>query len=135
MDTDKSFNIAYYHTIIIIGTYVCYQSNKEGDNKNFMERMVCLSLPIGLRFLVLSLIMLPIMYLISIIITVGVSIYRFLPLLTIFKKFALIPGFSQAARQQLDSTLFLLLNCVSLFISAFYFYFINRTIKEIARNE
>jgi len=39
--------------ISIWGIYSCYQVNKAGDNQNFIERMICLSFPIGIRFVVI----------------------------------------------------------------------------------
>ena len=32
--------------ITVVGIYLCYRANKSGDNKNFIERFVCLSVPI-----------------------------------------------------------------------------------------
>jgi len=35
--------------LILIGTLLCYNSNVEGDNKDFIVRYICLSIPIGIR--------------------------------------------------------------------------------------
>ena len=36
----------------VIGTYYIYTINKKGDNKNFITRYFCLSIPIGIRLFV-----------------------------------------------------------------------------------
>lgn len=38
--------------ITIIGFYLCYRTNKNGDGKNFSERMACLSFPINFHLTV-----------------------------------------------------------------------------------
>lgn len=44
------------HTVILLaGTYLCYQANQQGDQREFIDRYICLGLPIGLRLLVLYL--------------------------------------------------------------------------------
>jgi hypothetical protein len=35
--------------ITAIGIVVCYKANSRGDDKEFVERIICLSLPIGVR--------------------------------------------------------------------------------------
>jgi len=42
----------------IIGIYLCYEANKQGDGLLFIERIVCLSVPLGIRILVLSIVLL-----------------------------------------------------------------------------
>lgn len=41
--------------IIFFGTYQCYQVNKTGDGINFIERFICLGLPITIKIFVLYL--------------------------------------------------------------------------------
>ena len=36
------------------GLLFCYQANKKGDNKAFIERIICLSVPIGVRVIIAS---------------------------------------------------------------------------------
>ena len=43
--------------IIALGIFGCYTANRSGDNKQFIERFVCLSLPAMLRIMALSTIM------------------------------------------------------------------------------
>lgn len=38
---------------IFFGTYICYKVNKSGDNVNFVERFICLSLPIAIKIFLL----------------------------------------------------------------------------------
>lgn len=40
--------------IFIGGFYFAYRANKQGDNKNFIERYICLSFPIAILFLITS---------------------------------------------------------------------------------
>ena len=35
---------------ILGGVIFCYQANRKGDNKEFIDRFVCLSLPVSIRF-------------------------------------------------------------------------------------
>lgn len=42
--------------INIIGIVFCYMANNEGDNEEFIDRLVCLSVPIGIRTLVVTII-------------------------------------------------------------------------------
>jgi hypothetical protein len=51
--------------IVIVGTYCSFKANREGDNKNFVERFVCLSWPITIKSLLIAiaLVALPIMLL------------------------------------------------------------------------
>jgi len=44
--------------IIFFGIYKCYQVNKSGDNVNFIERFICLSLPVGIRVCAFSILLL-----------------------------------------------------------------------------
>ena len=41
--------------IVIVGTYLCYAINREGDGINFIERYVCLNFPIFIKFTVFML--------------------------------------------------------------------------------
>lgn len=41
--------------ILIAGLIYCYNINESGDNKDFIKRMVCLTLPTGMRTLLISL--------------------------------------------------------------------------------
>jgi hypothetical protein len=38
-----------FSIITAIGIVVCYKANSRGDDKEFVERFICLSLPIGVR--------------------------------------------------------------------------------------
>ena len=38
-----------YIFLVVLGTIFCYKANKEGDNKEFVDRFICLSWPIGIR--------------------------------------------------------------------------------------
>jgi len=40
--------------ICLLGTIWCYQANHQGDDQDFISRMVCLSQPIGIRLVVIS---------------------------------------------------------------------------------
>ncbi|MDY7037927.1 MAG: hypothetical protein SV375_17415 [Thermodesulfobacteriota bacterium] len=42
--------------ITIVGTIWCYQTNKSGDNQEFVDRFICLTLPTLIRLLVIFLI-------------------------------------------------------------------------------
>jgi hypothetical protein len=35
--------------IVAVGTVLCYRANKKGDGKHFMERYICLSVPVTIR--------------------------------------------------------------------------------------
>ncbi len=37
--------------VLIIGTYLCYEVNSKGDNRYFIDRMICLGVPLSLRFI------------------------------------------------------------------------------------
>jgi hypothetical protein len=43
--------------INILGIYICYKANLQGDNEEFIVRMVCLNLPIIVRLTVLYMIL------------------------------------------------------------------------------
>jgi hypothetical protein len=47
-------NMGIQILITSLGILLCYQSNKKGDNKYFIERMICLSLPIFFRIMILN---------------------------------------------------------------------------------
>ncbi len=38
--------------VTVWGIYHCFIINKQGDNKNFIERFICLGFPVGVRILV-----------------------------------------------------------------------------------
>lgn len=38
---------------VVVGTYLCYETNQDGDGVKFVERYICLSLPISVKILVL----------------------------------------------------------------------------------
>lgn len=42
--------------LLIWGTLYCYRQNKKGDNKDFLLRLMCLSFPSTIRFLILKLV-------------------------------------------------------------------------------
>ena len=54
--------------IVISGTFLCYKTNKNGDDKEFIDRFFCISLPIGIKFFVILFITLFLYSLLSIII-------------------------------------------------------------------
>ncbi|MCA0754971.1 hypothetical protein KP806_07900 [Paenibacillus sp. N4] len=68
-----SFNFNIYdligslETVVvnIAGIIFCYRANRSGDNDDFIERFICLSLPITIRLLFISVIVLPIILLID----------------------------------------------------------------------
>ena len=44
----KTYDIYFiigFISIIFLGTFWCYYTNRKGDNKNFIERFICLSVP------------------------------------------------------------------------------------------
>lgn len=38
---------------VIIGTYICYRTNQNGDGVRFIERYICLGLPLSIKIVVL----------------------------------------------------------------------------------
>ncbi|MFU7502049.1 MAG: hypothetical protein ACE1S7_00930 [Candidatus Tisiphia sp.] len=50
----------------VIGTIICYNTNKAGDDKEFIERCICIGFPVMIRTLVY---LTPTLYLLGIIIT------------------------------------------------------------------
>lgn len=40
--------------ITIIGTWLCYRTNRNGDNKDFITRYICLWIPIAIRIALLG---------------------------------------------------------------------------------
>lgn len=40
-------------SITLLGIILCYKANKKGDNKEFIDRFICLSWPIGVRLFVI----------------------------------------------------------------------------------
>ena len=47
----SAFNIL----AVIVGVYICYKTNQNGDGLRFIERYICLSLQVSIRIVVLSL--------------------------------------------------------------------------------
>ena len=41
-------------SITIIGTWLCYRTNRNGDNKDFITRYICLWIPIAIRIALLG---------------------------------------------------------------------------------
>ncbi len=37
--------------VLIIGTYLCYEVNSKGDNRHLIDRMICLEVPLSIRFI------------------------------------------------------------------------------------
>jgi len=50
LDTISTFLII---AITIVGTLYCYSANNIGDNRDFIKRFFCLSLPVSIRLLVI----------------------------------------------------------------------------------
>jgi uncharacterized membrane protein len=50
-------NLSLHTIITTIGIMICYSSNSKGDGKNFLDRMICLSLPIAIRITMLNLLL------------------------------------------------------------------------------
>lgn len=50
------FEALAFIIITIAGMLVCYQANKQGDDKEFIERFICIGFPIGIRISVFYLI-------------------------------------------------------------------------------
>jgi hypothetical protein len=50
---EKSTGSVLYIIVTIVGTIWCYKVNKAGDNSEFIDRYICLSLPVGVRLTVL----------------------------------------------------------------------------------
>jgi hypothetical protein len=44
--------------IPLLGTIYCYKVNRQRDNREFIDRYICLGIPIGIRIVVLFLVML-----------------------------------------------------------------------------
>lgn len=40
--------------ITVVGIFICYKANRKGDNKEFIERFICLSLPINLSMILIG---------------------------------------------------------------------------------
>jgi len=36
-------------TICVFGTLICFSTNSRGDNKEFIDRYICLGIPVGIR--------------------------------------------------------------------------------------
>ncbi|BGE83680.1 hypothetical protein Ms3S1_01160 [Methylosinus sp. 3S-1] len=56
--------------ITIVGTIACYISNKTGDNREFVERYVCISFPVSVRATIFCIIII----IVSLVIYVAASI-------------------------------------------------------------
>lgn len=48
-------------TITIIGSVICYKTNKAGDDKEFIERYVCIGFPIIIQLIVAAIIVIALM--------------------------------------------------------------------------
>ncbi|MEN8140666.1 MAG: hypothetical protein ABFR97_05515 [Thermodesulfobacteriota bacterium] len=46
LDTVNLFGML---VIVIAGTYFCYTSNRDSDNKDFVTRFMCIGIPVGIR--------------------------------------------------------------------------------------
>ncbi len=78
LGSDPIFSIGLEYTVFdtistlivvistFIGTYYCYSKNRSGDNKEFLSRYICLSVPISMRLIV---IIIPIALLIGLLFT------------------------------------------------------------------
>ncbi|MEL7632246.1 hypothetical protein [Sporomusa sphaeroides] len=55
----KNVNLFIVIFANIIGILLCFEANRLGDNKDFIERMICLSVPIGFRLTIMFLIIYP----------------------------------------------------------------------------
>lgn len=67
--------------VFIIGTYLCFEANSKGDNRNFITRMICLEIPLGIRYV---LILLPLFIVVYIIFDKADNIDQILNILGIF---------------------------------------------------
>ncbi|WP_371364632.1 hypothetical protein SRRS_52710 [Sporomusa rhizae] len=67
--------------VFIIGTYLCFEANSKGDNRNFITRMICLEIPLGIRYV---LILLPLFIVVYIIFDKADNINQILNILGIF---------------------------------------------------
>ena len=47
-------NSILFISISCAGTYLCYKLNKQGDDKDFIKRVMCIGLPVAVRVFVLS---------------------------------------------------------------------------------
>jgi hypothetical protein len=43
--------------IVIAGAFVCYRTNKRGDDKEFIERYICIGFPVGIQTGLLALVL------------------------------------------------------------------------------
>lgn len=54
----ESYNAAYGLEVLVIlftsiwGILYCHEANEEGDGKNFIERFICIGVPVGVRVMV-----------------------------------------------------------------------------------
>ena len=53
----KLFDFSYF-LIVVLGVYICFRTNKNGDHKHFIERFLILSLPILMIHLIIFLVLL-----------------------------------------------------------------------------
>jgi hypothetical protein len=58
-------------TVTIVGIFLCYRANKNGDHTDFIGRMVCLAWPIGIKLAVLFL---PV--LVVFVVVFGIAVFR-----------------------------------------------------------
>lgn len=50
-------NNIVYAVVVFLGVVLCYKANSNGDNRNFIDRMVCLGFPIMIRLLPIGIIL------------------------------------------------------------------------------
>lgn len=43
-----------FFMLLVIGTLICFKNNEQGDGKEFIERLVCLSIPIAIQTLLFA---------------------------------------------------------------------------------
>lgn len=54
IDTTYIISVLVYILIVIFGTIICHKTNKAGDDREFIERMICLGFPIAIRTIIIS---------------------------------------------------------------------------------
>lgn len=98
----------------LIGLYVCCHTNRKGDNKSFIERIVCLSFPIGIRMIVY-------LALFSVFLFIGTMICAF------YK-----PDIDIVVQNIIDESNYITAVVSSLLYNFIYFYILNKGIKIAA---
>lgn len=54
VDLRDHLSDALFFLLMVIGTLICYRVNERGDDKEFIERVVCLTVPIAIQTLILA---------------------------------------------------------------------------------